>query len=92
MESRRVPLPPEVEPPFEVFVNGVRKAPAQDFEVRDGELRFVEPLVQEGGPGKRGWFLGFWGVGTYKRDDEVDVRYESGGQPRVARGLRLAAD
>jgi len=92
VESRRVPLPPDVAPPFEVFRNGVLQTAGRDFDVRDGELRFREPLVQEGGPSKRGWFLGFWGVGTYKRNDEVDVRYEAGGRPRVAQGLQIAAD
>lgn len=92
MESPRVPLPPDLTPPFEVFRNGVLQIAGQDFEVSDGELRFREPVVQEGGPSKRGWFLGFWGVGTYKRNDEIDVRHEAGGQPRVAQGLKIAAD
>ena len=89
MESRRVQLPPGVRPPFEVYLNGVRQEVGSDYEIREGALVFNQPLVQEGGPGKRGWFLGFWGIGTYKRNDEVDVRYESGGQPQVARNLKL---
>jgi hypothetical protein len=91
MESRRVQLPPGIRPPFEVYLNGVRQEVGSDFEIREGALIFSRPLVQEGGPGKRGWLLGFWGIGTYKRNDEIDVRYEAGGQPQVARGLRLTA-
>jgi hypothetical protein len=91
VESRRVALPPGVRPPFEVYVNGVRQRPGDDYEVRGHELVFAQPLVQEGKLGARAWFLGFWGVGTYKRNDEIDVRYEMQGQPRVAQGLALSA-
>jgi hypothetical protein len=91
-KSHRVPLPGHVRSPFEVYVNGVRREPGTDYEVTGGELVFREELVQEGGPGKRGWFLGFWGVGTYKRNDEIDVRFTAGGRPQVAQNLPLADD
>ena len=35
------------------------------------------------------WFIGFWGIGTYKRNDEVDVRYEVDGRPTVAHALEI---
>jgi hypothetical protein len=91
VESRRAALPPGVRPPFEVYVNGVRQRPGADYEIRGTDLIFAEPLVQEGKLGLKAWALGFWGVGTYKRNDEIDVRYEAGGQPRVAQGLTLSA-
>ena len=28
------------------------------------------------------WLLGFWGIGTYKRNDEIDIRYEIDGETR----------
>ena len=38
---------------------------------------------------KRRWLLGAWGVGTYKQDDSVDVRYEApDGSPQAGRGAR----
>jgi hypothetical protein len=38
------------------------------------------------------WFLGAWGVGTYRQNDSVDVRYEApDGSPRVAEGLEIEA-
>ena len=41
---------------------------------------------------KRRWLLGRWGVGTYKQDDSVDVRYEaSDGSPRLAEALEIEA-
>ena len=38
------------------------------------------------------WLLGAWGVGTYRQDDSVDVRYEAAdGSPRVAEALEIEA-
>ena len=84
----RVKLPPGVRPPFEVYVNGVRQELGDDYRVSAGELVFERELVsQKLGPWA--WFLGFWGIGTYKRNDEVDVRYEIGGQATVAHALKI---
>jgi hypothetical protein len=35
------------------------------------------------------WFLGAWGVGTYRQDDTVDVRYEVDGGMAVAHALAI---
>jgi hypothetical protein len=51
-------------------------------------LRFERELVT-GKLGLKAWLLGFWGIGTYKRNDEVDIRYEAGGQPMVAHALQI---
>ncbi len=86
----RVPLPPGVRAPFDVYVNGVRQELGTDYRVSRRELVFRREIVQQKlSPGA--WFLGFWGIGTYKRNDEVDVRYELDGQPRVAHALRVIA-
>jgi hypothetical protein len=84
----RVKLPPGVRTPFEVYVNGVPQMLGEDYEVSGGELLFERELVQQK-LGPWAWFLGFWGIGTYKRNDEIDVRYEFNGQPRVAQGLEI---
>ena len=89
MESRRALLPPGVRPPFEVYRDGVRQTPGEDYEIQEGALVFRTPLIREGKLGFKAWFMGFWGVGTYKRNDEIDVRYEVAGQPRVAHALPL---
>ena len=89
MTSHRVRLPAGIRPPFQIYVNGVPKRPGDDFEIRAGEIVFHEPLVQEGKLGGKAWFMGFWGVGTYKKNDEIDVRYEEHGRPKVAQGLPL---
>jgi hypothetical protein len=88
MPRWRVKLPTGVRAPFEVYVNGVLQELGVDYEVSAGELVFDRELIQQK-LGAWAWFLGFWGIGTYKRNDEVDIRYEAGGQPRVAQGLSI---
>jgi hypothetical protein len=92
IKSHRVPLPRSVRSPFQVFLNGVPQEPGTHYDVREGALVFRQELVQEGGPSKTGWFLGFWGVGTYKHNDEIDVRYAAEGRPKVAQNLPLGED
>ncbi|HET8976593.1 MAG TPA: hypothetical protein VFN87_00455 [Solirubrobacteraceae bacterium] len=84
----RVPLPPGVRPPFEVYVNGVLQELGRDYRVSSGELVFGRELVRQKLSGWA-WLLGFWGIGTYKRNDEIDVRYELDGQPMVAHALQI---
>jgi hypothetical protein len=83
-----VKLPAGVRTPFEVYVNGVRQELGTDYSLVDGELRFERELVQQK-LGLRAWLMGLWGIGTYKRNDDVDVRYEVGGQPRLAHALTV---
>lgn len=77
MEPWRVELPHAVRPPFEVFVNGVLQQEGEDFELTADHdaLLFSRELAQEGRLGFWRWFLGAWGIGTYRRNDVVDVRY-----------------
>jgi hypothetical protein len=84
----RVVLPPEVKSPFEVYVNGVRQELGADYRVSEGDLLFRRELVSQK-LGLRAWLLGFWGIGTYKRNDEIDVRYELQGRPMVAHGVKI---
>jgi hypothetical protein len=89
-ESWTVPLPPEVEEPFEVFVNGVRQEPGGDYTLRGRELRFEKPLAREGRLGAIRWASMFLGVaGTYRKNDSVDVVYESAGRRTVVAGLPI---
>lgn len=84
-----VPLPPGVQPPFEVYINGVRQQADVDFELHDGALVFDRELKKEGQLGFWRWFLGAWGVGTYRQNDSVDVSYERDGHPVLVQGLDI---
>jgi hypothetical protein len=72
-----------------VYLNGVPQQPGSDYEIRDGALIFPRALAQEGKLGFKAWFLGFWGIGTYGKNDTVDIRYEQHGRPLVAHALPL---
>jgi len=85
----RIKLPRGVRPPFDVYVNGVPQRSKEDYEVRGGELIFDRPLAQEGRLGMWRWFLGAWGIGTYRKNDVIDVRYERDGQMLVAHALEV---
>jgi hypothetical protein len=88
MSQWRVKLPSGVRTPFEVYVNGVRQELGTDYRIEAGDLVFGRELVQQKlSPWE--WFMGLWGIGTYKRNDEVDIRYELDGRPTVAQGLEV---
>jgi hypothetical protein len=84
----RVQLPVGVRSPFEVYVNGVRQELGSDFQISEGTLLFERELISQK-LGVKAWLLGFWGIGTYKRNDEVDVSYERDGAPMVAHALEI---
>jgi hypothetical protein len=84
-----VRLPPAVTAPFQVYLNGVPQREGPDYTVEDGTLVFARELRKDR-ISKWRWFLGAWGVGTYRQDDSVDVRYErADGTPAVAEKLDI---
>jgi len=83
-----VRLPAAIREPFEVYVNGVRQEPGVDYEVNGRELRFPRRLRRDRVSGWR-WLVGAFGIGTYRQDDSVDVRYEVGGRPMLVEGLEI---
>lgn len=86
-----VELPAAVREPYEVFVNGVPQREGIDFQAKGRVLMFERELRKDR-ISKRRWLLGAWGVGTYKQDDSIDVRYEAAdGSPRLAEALEIEA-
>ncbi|HEX5309286.1 MAG TPA: hypothetical protein VFW38_09435 [Solirubrobacteraceae bacterium] len=84
-----VTLPPEVRTPYQVFLNGVAQQEGRDYQVKGRTLMFDRELRKDRISKKR-WLLGAWGVGTYKQDDSIDVRYEAAdGSPRLAEALEI---
>ncbi len=85
----RVRLPRDVREPYEVYLNGVPQRLGVDYRISQGMLVFERDLRKDKISGWR-WLLGAWGVGTYRQNDSVDVRYEApDGSPRVAEGLEI---
>jgi hypothetical protein len=86
-----VPLPPEVRSPFQVYVNGVPQRAGEDYQVQDGALVFPRALRKDQ-VSRRRWLLGAYGIGTYRQDDSVDVRWtREDGTAAVAQQLEIAA-
>ena len=82
-------LPVDVRSPFDVFLNGVLQRPGADYQVVDGWLVFEGSLKKDKISGWR-WALGAWGVGTYRQDDSIDVRWSrADGSPAVAEQLEI---
>lgn len=92
MAGSTVKLPPQVRGDFQVFVNGVPQEFGRDYQVRGGALRFERELVKEGRVAIWRWLVGAFGVGTYRRNDSVDVRYELDGRPMLAQSLDIERD
>ena len=72
-----------------MYVNGVHQERGVDYRVRGRRLVFERELRKEGRLGPWRWFLGAWGIGTYRQNDSVDLRYEINGRPQVAEGLDI---
>ena len=89
MAQSRVRLPPGVREPYTVFLNGVRQERGRDYTVRGDALIFEADLAKEGRLGFWRWFLGAWGIGTYRKNDQVDITWDVEGRPRVAHALDI---
>jgi hypothetical protein len=93
MAESRVRLPRGVRAPYTVFLNGVRQHEGRDFRVEDDMLVFEQTLEKERPLGFWRWFWGAWGIGTYRKDDKVDIAWDDAqGRPKVAHGLSFEAD
>jgi len=84
-----VRLPEQVRAPFDVYLNGVPQQEGEDYRVGEGVLHFFRPLAQEGRVGLWRWLIGAFGVGTYRQNDSVDVRFQRGGETKLAAGLTI---
>jgi hypothetical protein len=72
-----------------VYVNGVRQELGVDYKLVDRRLVFQRELKKEGKLGFWRWFLGAWGVGTYRQNDSVDVSFDRDGRPALVEGLDI---
>jgi len=82
-ETSVVRLPPGVRPPFDVYLNGVPQHEGVDYQVNGDMLRFPRRLVRDKVSGWR-WLIGAFGIGTYRQDDSIDIRYERDGRSLFA--------
>ena len=86
-----VKLPADAEGDFEVYVNGVLQEHDVDFYVDGRDLVFDRALRKDH-ISRRRWLIGAWGVGTYRQDDTVDIRYEVDGEIRLKHAAPITPD
>lgn len=74
-----------------MYISGVPQTEGSDYVVDGRDLVFEGRELRKDKVSGWRWFLGAWGVGTYRQNDSVDVRYTtSDGRPAVAEGLELS--
>jgi hypothetical protein len=78
-----IKLPADVEDgDFEIYVNGVLQQPDVDYYL-DGRNLVFDRALRKDHVSRWRWLLGAWGVGTYRQDDTVDIRYQVDGDVRL---------
>jgi hypothetical protein len=91
--GRRVRLPRRAEPPYAVFVNGVRQQEGPDYRVEGREIVFSRPIVKEGKVSGFRWLAMLLGLfGTYRKHEVVDVEYRHAGKVTLASDLEVIPD
>lgn len=82
---RSVALPPGVDPPIEVYVNGERWSEGDDYSLERRTVRFHRPLRPQPPLGMGRKIMLAIGIGVYGdlRGDQLDIGYRSGGEARV---------
>jgi hypothetical protein len=91
--GRRVRLPRGAEPPYGVFLNGVRQTEGEDYRVRGGEIIFGRPIVKEGKVSGVRWLAMLLGLfGTYRKHEVVDVEYRLRGKTQLASDVEVLPD
>jgi hypothetical protein len=93
--GRRVRLPRGAERPYTVFINGTEQVEGTDYEIGSGVVIFREPIVKED-LNQLGAFrkvvLGLGLVGSYQKNEVVDVQYRIGGATHLASDLDVLPD
>lgn len=87
--GRRVKLPRGAGLPIKVYINGHEQKQGLDYTLHEGEIIFRDPILKED-LSELGFFrktmLGLGLVGTYQRNETVDVEYA------LAEGTHFASD
>jgi len=83
-----VTLPPDIQRPFQVFVNGLEQQEGHDFEVQGDTLVFDRELIAPRQDTVKTYArLMFWG--RYKTEHSVDLVFHRGGDRAIANGLAI---
>lgn len=90
--GRRVKLPRGASDPIKVYINGHEQKLGLDYEIVGGEIVFEEAILKEDLAGLspfRKLVLGLGLVGSYQRNETVDVEYRLGSERHFASDLAV---
>lgn len=93
--GRRVPLPRGAQEPITVHINGMEQQRGVDYKLHDGTIVFKDPILKEDLselPLMRKLVLGLGLVGSYQRNETVDVEYHIDGKHQLASDLAVTPD
>lgn len=93
--GRRVRVPHGAGEPIKVFINGMEQERGSDYTLHEGEIVFREPILKEDLKSLgfvRKLTLGLGLVGTYQRNETVDVEYRIGGRTHLASDVPVLPD
>ena len=93
--GRRVKLPRGAGGPIKVFINGQEQKQGLDYTLHEGTVVFREPILKEDLSELgvvRKFALGLGLVGTYQRDETVDVEYSLGDGRHFASDLAIVPE
>lgn len=93
--GRRVKLPRGAQRPINVFINGSQQVEGTDYTLHEGEIVFREPILKEDLSelsAMRKLVLGLGLVGSYQRNETVDVQYQLGDRTELASDLAVLPD
>lgn len=93
--GHRVRLPRGAERPITVFINGTEQVEGTDYEIAGDVISFREPIMKEDlhelGTVRK-IVLGLGLVGSYQKNEVVDVQYAIGGRTHLASDLPVVPD
>lgn len=88
----RVRLPRGAREPIKVYINGHEQKLDLDYRIIGGEIVFEQPILKEDlselGPIRK-FALGLGLVGSYQRNETVDVEYNLGAERHFASDLTV---
>lgn len=91
--GRRALLPRGAEAPIKVYRSGVEQAEGADYEIRGREIVFERPILKEEKLSGIRWLSMLIGVvGTYRKNETIDIEYRRGGETKLASDVQVLPD
>jgi hypothetical protein len=93
LAGRRALVPRGAERPFKVYINGVEQAEGADYRIRAREIVFSRPILKEEKLSGIRWLAMLVGVvGTYRKNETVDIEYQVRGRTTLASDVEIIPD